>query len=57
MTATMGIFVSNREDITEQLNAQQKSAEKDKLSAIGTLAAGVAHEFKNYLGGIISNAS
>lgn len=45
------------EDITQQLKAHQKMTESDKLSAIGLLAAGVAHEFKNYLCGIIGNAS
>lgn len=45
------------EDITNEIAAQQGLAEADKLSAIGTLAAGVAHEFKNYLAGIMGNAS
>ncbi len=50
-------FVSLGEDISLELQTQLKLAENDKLSAIGTLAAGVAHEFKNYLGAIIGNAS
>ncbi len=45
------------QDITKEIEMQQKVIESDKLSAIGMLAAGVAHEFKNYLGGIIGNAS
>ncbi|MDF1545551.1 MAG: PAS domain S-box protein, partial [bacterium] len=45
------------QDITKEIELQQKVIESDKLSAIGMLAAGVAHEFKNYLGGIIGNAS
>jgi PAS domain S-box-containing protein len=44
-------------DMTEDLHNMQKLMEMDKFSAIGTLAAGVAHEFKNYLAGIIGNAS
>jgi PAS domain S-box-containing protein len=50
-------FVTVGDDITRDLVTQHKLAESDKLSAIGTLAAGVAHEFKNYLAGIIGNAS
>ena len=50
-------YLAITEDITKEIIAQQRLAESDKLSAIGTLAAGVAHEFKNYLAGIIGNAS
>ncbi|KAA3637225.1 MAG: PAS domain S-box protein [Calditrichaeota bacterium] len=50
-------YVSVANDITKELVTQQKLVETEKLTAIGTLAAGVAHEFKNYLGGIIGNAS
>ncbi len=50
-------YLSIGEDITNELKIQQQLKETDKLSAIGTLAAGVAHEFKNYLTGIIGNAS
>ncbi len=54
---TITHFVSVGEDISQEIQTQQKLAETDKLSAIGMLAAGVAHEFKNYLGGVIGNAS
>lgn len=50
-------YLSVGEDITNEIAAQQRVAEADKMSAIGMLAAGVAHEFKNCLAGIIGNAS
>ncbi|MEK7774442.1 MAG: PAS domain-containing protein [Candidatus Zixiibacteriota bacterium] len=50
-------FVSVGQDITNEVNSQQKLAEAEKLAATGMLAAGVAHEFKNYLGGIVGNAT
>ncbi|MFQ5500594.1 MAG: nitrogen regulation protein NR(II), partial [Candidatus Zixiibacteriota bacterium] len=50
-------FLSVGEDITTERRLQQRAVEQEKLSAVGMLAAGVAHEFKNYLAGIIGNAS
>ncbi len=44
-------------DLTEDYNRRERMMEADKLTSIGTLAAGIAHEFKNYLAGIIGNAS
>jgi PAS domain S-box-containing protein len=50
-------YLAIGEDITHEIMISQKLAESEKLSAVGLLAAGVAHEFKNYLCGIIGNAS
>lgn len=44
-------------DLSEEQEKMRKLMEIDKYSAIGTLASGVAHEFKNHLAGIIGNAS
>ncbi len=44
-------------DLTEDYERRERMMEADKMTSIGTLAAGIAHEFKNYLAGIIGNAS
>ncbi len=50
-------YIAVIRDITE-LNAQKEFfAQAEKNTAISALAAGVAHEFKNCLGGIMGNAT
>ncbi len=44
-------------DKTFENEQRDKMIESDKYVSIGTLAAGIAHEFKNYLAGIIGHAS
>ena len=44
-------------DITEKLLLENQIIQSEKMAAIGILAAGVAHEFNNLLGGIMGNLS
>ncbi|MHA1673682.1 MAG: response regulator [Promethearchaeota archaeon] len=44
-------------DITDQRKAEKKLIEAQKMDSIGNLAAGVAHDFNNMLGGIIGYTS
>src|SRR5207253_8633606 len=43
-------------DITEQKQQQQRSAQADKLRALGQLASGVAHDFNNALAAVLGRA-
>lgn len=50
------VFISFR-DITERKRLQAKMMQLDRMTAVGTLAAGVAHEINNPLAFLSANAS
>lgn len=51
LTSIIGIAT----DVTEQYQLREKALLNDKLTTIGTLAAGVAHEINNPISWILSN--
>ncbi len=51
----IGLFGSAR-DITERKKMEQQLLQSEKLSAVGTMISGVAHELNNPLTSIIGNA-
>lgn len=44
------------QDITESRHAQQELFAVQKLESLGTLASGIAHDFSNLLGGVLTQA-
>jgi PAS domain S-box-containing protein len=52
ITGVLGIL----RDITEQKQQRQRSAQADKLRALGQLASGVAHDFNNALAAVLGRA-
>ena len=45
-----------RRDISERVANEKLDLQRNKLEAIGTLAAGIAHDFNNILGGVMLNS-
>lgn len=52
ITGVLGIL----RDVTEQKQQRQRSAQADKLRALGQLASGVAHDFNNALAAVLGRA-
>jgi two-component system NtrC family sensor kinase len=50
------IFLEFFQDISRQKSLQDELIQSEKLAGIGTLAAGIAHEISNPLGGILGTA-
>ena len=49
------VFVASFRDVTEKRNLQAQLAQADRLSSMGMLAAGVAHEINNPLSYVLFN--
>ena len=55
-TGKLKAKVCIEKDVTEQREIEKKLAESAHLASLGELAAGVAHEIRNPLGGILTSA-
>lgn len=44
-------------DVSARLAAERRRAEQDRLDALSRMSAGLAHQFNNLLGGILTSAS
>lgn len=43
-------------DVTQERAMQQRAQEQERMAAVGQLAAGIAHDFKNIIAGIVLSA-
>jgi PAS domain S-box-containing protein len=55
-TGQVAEYVATQQDITAELDLQQRLARAEAMRAVGQLVAGVAHDFKNLLTGVRSFA-
>jgi PAS domain S-box-containing protein len=51
-----GALVVTLEDVSERRTTERKLRESERLVAVGTLAAGIAHEINNPIGSIMASA-